>query len=243
MQVGLQRIRLVHGPIDDAAGQRANDDVGQRFRIVSSADLAAGDALLDEFDEGVVQVESALDAIAGWRPASPRSSRGRCRRIWPAPRRCRRTHRSGAPGSASSPRSKTTSCRLTSRRSAKCADHVLTGGEVVEERSIGDVSALADLLDGRGRNTLGEKQIEGRREDLLPHLALAPVHSVHDCWHTTSRRALHNSARVLGVACIGRDGFADPAVFEVQPTRSASSGLTAAHTCVAAPCSGVVKSR
>src|SRR5271163_2054692 len=61
VQVGLQRVGLVDRPVEDAAGQCANDDVGQRFRVVTGVDLSAGDAFFDEFDEGVVQVESAVD--------------------------------------------------------------------------------------------------------------------------------------------------------------------------------------
>src|SRR5262245_19031547 len=63
MQTRLQRIRPVHSPVDDSTGQRADDDVGERLRVVFRAHLAAGDALLDEFVERVVQCESPLHAV------------------------------------------------------------------------------------------------------------------------------------------------------------------------------------
>jgi hypothetical protein len=61
VKAGLDRLRLVHSPIDDAARQRA-DDVGQRLGIVPDADLAARHALLDELEKRVVQGETTLNA-------------------------------------------------------------------------------------------------------------------------------------------------------------------------------------
>jgi hypothetical protein len=63
VKAGLDRIRLVHSPIDDAARQRADDDVGQRLGIVPDADLAARHAVLDELEKRVVQGETTLNAV------------------------------------------------------------------------------------------------------------------------------------------------------------------------------------
>ena len=61
------------------------------------------------------------------------------------------------------------------------AHHVVPGGEVVEERSIRDVGALADVFDGRAGHALIQEQVERRTENPVAHLLLAPVHPVHGC--------------------------------------------------------------
>jgi hypothetical protein len=42
VKAGLDRIRLVHSPIDDAARQRADDDVGQHLGDHLAIGIAAG---------------------------------------------------------------------------------------------------------------------------------------------------------------------------------------------------------
>jgi hypothetical protein len=59
------------------------------------------------------------------------------------------------------------------------AHHVLSGGEVVEERTIRHVGALADVFDLGGRNALDQKEVEGRAKNPVADLHLAPVQPVH----------------------------------------------------------------
>ena len=65
VEAALQRVGLVGRPVHQAGEQRADDDVGERLRVVLGRDLALSHAVLDEFQEGVVQTEAALDAVAG----------------------------------------------------------------------------------------------------------------------------------------------------------------------------------
>jgi hypothetical protein len=50
---------------------------------------------------------------------------------------------------------------------------------VVEERSIRDVGALANILDRRGGHTLNQEQVESRTQNSVAHLLLAAVYPVH----------------------------------------------------------------
>ena len=75
-------------------------------------------------------------------------------------------------GIGSFSRSNTTSQRL-SRRSSASAHHVVPSGEVVEERSIRDVGALADVFDRRGRHASIQEQLERRTQNQAAHLLLA----------------------------------------------------------------------
>ena len=183
------------------------------------ADLTASDALLDEFGEGVVQIEPALDAVAAGGQHFPDQLAvgvaGFRQRRGDVVEHTDKTRRDRFVGAVEHD-----VVQVDQPTLGQCPDHVLAGGEMVEERSIGHVGALTDLLDGRGRDALAEKQIEGGREDLFAYLQLPPFKSVHvrSLLRTKLLGKQPQRGRVVGVTSVGCNRFADAAVFEVQPT-------------------------
>ena len=99
--------------------QRTDDDVRDDLRVVTSVDLATGEPILDEFDERVVERRATLSAVVGRRHhladhlaiGLPRIDQGRCDVVEYADQPLR--DRLGLL------LAKTTSCRLTSRLSAR----------------------------------------------------------------------------------------------------------------------------
>ena len=57
--------------------------------------------------------------------------------------------------------------------------HCLSRGKVIEERSVGDIGSLADLLDRRCSNALDQEQVERRLQNALIDLTLATIDPVH----------------------------------------------------------------
>jgi hypothetical protein len=57
--------------------------------------------------------------------------------------------------------------------------HCVSRGKVIEERSVGDIGSLADLLDRRRSNALDQEQVERRLQNALIDLTLATIDPVH----------------------------------------------------------------
>jgi len=76
-------------------------------------------------------------------------------------------------------------------------DHVRAGAKVVSKRSIGDVGAIGRSPRWWASTPWLEKQLEGRREDLLPYLAVrrSSLFRPASLLRTQlSRGSIHNSA-------------------------------------------------
>ena len=158
----------------------ADDDVGERLGIVPRVDLAARHAFLDEFEERVVQGETTLDAVPRSRQhlrddlavGVTRTAQGRSDVV----KDTDQPGRDRLIGAIEHDVMEVEEASLGER-----PHHVVPGGEVVEERSICNVGALADVLDGRCGHTLNQEQVERRTQNPVAHFLLAAVHPVHGC--------------------------------------------------------------
>ena len=126
-------------------------------------------------------------------------------------------------GIGSFSRSKTTSSEVEQALLRERAHHVVPSGEVVEERSIRDVGALADVFDRRGGHALIQEQVERRTQNPVAHLLLAPVHPVHGCEPSaTLPQSLsdksHSSAACASSTAYGATSSRIAAVREIHGT-------------------------
>jgi hypothetical protein len=178
VQARFNRIRLVHSPIHDRTRQCADDDVSERLGLVLGADLATRHAVLDKLQERGVQREAALNAVARAGQHLADQLAVRIARLVQG-RRDVVEQSDEAGGDRFVLAIEDDVVQVEQALVGERTHHVLAGREVVEERPVRDVGALADVLQLGRRDALLKEQIERRAKDPMAHFHLAPVHPVH----------------------------------------------------------------